>query len=155
MPKPRPSSSATPAAVERSVGQLLNDAVRLLRRDFYERAGGLNLTPALARLLYHVNREGNASQVELASKLEISPVTLGRMVDRLVRLRYVRREPDGVDRRVFRVVVDTAGQALVGRMAALSAQTEARALRGISRDERRRLFDQIARICRNLHDEGD
>lgn len=151
MPKPR---RAKPASVELSLGQLLNDAVRLLRRDFYSRAAGLNLTPALARLLYYVNRERNASQVELAAKLEISPVTLGRMVDRLVRSRYVRREPDAVDRRVFRVVVDVAGEPLVGRMAGLSAQTESRALRGLSREDRRRLAEQLALICRNLQHDG-
>ena len=54
----RRAKSAAPRDLQ--LGQLLNDAVRLLRRDFYQRAKGLNLTPALARLLYYVNREAGS-----------------------------------------------------------------------------------------------
>ena len=69
----KPARSA--AARQQEIGPLLSDAVRLLRKDFYQRAKGLNLTPALARLMYYVNREAGSSQVELAAKLEITPVT--------------------------------------------------------------------------------
>jgi MarR family transcriptional regulator for hemolysin len=144
----RPTKSAVARGHE--LGQLLNDAVRLLRRDFYQRAKGLNLTPALARLLYCVNREAGSSQVELAAKLEITPVTLGRMIDRLVKFRYVRREPDSMDRRVFRVFVDRAGEPLLGRMSELSRETEQRATRGLSRKDQAELARQVALICDNL-----
>lgn len=144
----RPTKSAVARGHE--LGQLLNDAVRLLRRDFYQRAKGLNLTPALARLLYYVNREAGSSQVELAAKLEITPVTLGRMIDRLVKFRYVRREPDSMDRRVFRVFVDRAGEPLLGRMSELSRETEQRATRGLSRKDQAELARQVALICDNL-----
>ena len=144
----KPARSA--AARQQEIGPLLSDAVRLLRKDFYQRAKGLNLTPALARLMYYVNREAGSSQVELAAKLEITPVTLGRMIDRLVKFRYVRREPDSVDRRVFRVFVDSAGEPLLGRMAELSRETEQRAARGLSRRDRAELARQLALICDNL-----
>lgn len=144
----RPTKSTVARGHE--LGHLLNDAVRLLRRDFYQRAKGLNLTPALARLLYYVNREAGSSQVELAAQLEITPVTLGRMIDRLVKFRYVRREPDSVDRRVFRVFVDRAGEPLLGRMAELSRETELRATRGLSKKDQADLARQVALICDNL-----
>jgi DNA-binding MarR family transcriptional regulator len=141
------------ASLERSFAELLVDAVRLLRRDFYERAEGLNLTPALARVLFFVNRDPGSRQADLAASLEVSPVTLGRMIDRLVEQKYVRRVADPADRRAFRVYVDRAGEPLVGRLIELGAQTTARATRGLSQREYLKLERQLALICRNLSHE--
>jgi MarR family transcriptional regulator for hemolysin len=138
---------------ERALGYLLVDAVRLLRRDFRERSKGLKLTPALARLLFNVHKVPGSRQAELASRLEVTPVTLGRMLDRLAKQRYVRRVPDASDRRAFRVYVDRAGEPLVGRMDQLAALTTARALRGLAASEQATLMRQLRRICDNLSGE--
>lgn len=130
--------------------ELLTDAVRLLRRDFYARAHGLKLTPALARLLFHIDRHSGCAQVELAARIEVTPVTLGRMIDRLVKCGYVRRMPDPTDRRIARVFVDQGGKPLVVKLAALGELTSARALNGIGRNERAALARQLRRICSNL-----
>lgn len=135
---------------ERPLGELLADAMRLLRRDFYARAQGLNLTPALARLLLFVNRAPGSRQAELAAAMEITPVTLGRMIDRLVERRYLRRVPDPADRRAFRVHVDRAGEPLVAQLHALGARTAARAMHGISKGEYAILVRHLTRIIRNL-----
>ena len=137
---------------DRSLGYLLVDAVRLLRRDFRARSTGMRLTPALAKLLFYVHREPGSRQTELAARLEVSPVTLGRMVDRLAERRYVRRAPDPADRRALRVYIDRAGEPLVGRMDRQSAATTARALRGFSSAEQAALIRQLTRICSNLSD---
>lgn len=134
------------------LGELLSDAVRLLRRDFYQRTPGLKLTPALARLLFFVNREAGSSQVDLAARLEVTAVTLGRMIDRLERSGYVRRAADPEDRRVLRIFVDKAGEPLVLRMARLRILTEARATRGISKQEQAALAQYLLRVRRNLTD---
>ena len=137
---------------DRALGYLLVDAVRLLRRDFRARSKGMRLTPALAKLLFYVHREPGSRQTELAHRLEVTPVTLGRMVDRLAERRYVRRVPDPADRRALRVYIDRAGVPLVGRMDRQSAETTARALRGISPAEQAALIRQLTRICSNLSD---
>jgi len=139
---------------ERALAYLLVDAVRLLRRDFWARSKGQKLTPALARLLFTVHKFPGSRQAELASRLEVTPVTLGRMLDRLVRQRYVRRRADDSDRRAFRVYVDRAGEPLVGKMDALAALTSARATRGLSDSDQASLLRQLERICANLSDEG-
>lgn len=139
--------------VDLQLGPLLADAVRLLRRDFYRRAQGLKLTPALGRLLFYIARHPNSSQVELAARLEVTPVTLSRMVDRLVRSKYVRRLADAHDRRVYRLVLDSAGEPLIGRMTQFSVETTARALRGLSRPQQKTLAAQLAILCRNLADD--
>ena len=143
-----------PAARDQVLGQLLTDAVRLLRRDFHQRAHGLNLTPALARLLFNVHREPGATQVELAARLEVTPVTLSRMLDRLGKFKYVRRVADPADRRIFRVYVDSDGEPLVVRMAVLSAQTTHKAMTGISKAEQAALERLLATLCGNLASAG-
>ena len=137
-------------APERALGYLLVDAVRLLRRDFRERSKGLRLTPALAKLLFYVHRNPGSRQADLAARLEVTAVTLGRMVDRLVERRYVKRMPDAEDRRALRVFVDRAGEPLVERMDEQSAATTARAMRGLSSREQAQLMRQLRHICSNL-----
>jgi DNA-binding MarR family transcriptional regulator len=140
-------SDALPAP---PLGYLLVDAVRLMRRDFRARTAGLRLTPALARLLFYVNRAPGARQVALAAYLEVTPVTLGRMIDRLVARGYVRRRADAADRRAVRVYVARAGEPLIARMNEVGALITARALRGLSRAERTQLLRLLARLCANL-----
>ena len=137
---------------ERTLGYLLADTLRLLRQDFAARARGLDLTPALARLLFQVDREPGACQAELAARLEVTPATLGRMVDRLVARGYLRRSADAGDRRAFRVHLDQAGEAVLGELVRIRLQTEGRATLGFSAEDRARLTEQLARLCDNLTD---
>lgn len=141
---------ATEHPPELALGYLLADAVRLMRRDFWMRTQGLKLTPALARLLFTVHKAPGSRQAELAGRLEVTPVTLGRMLDRLAKSRYVRRAADAEDRRAFRVYVDRAGLPLVSRMERLAHQTAGRALKGLSAAERAALMHQLETICSNL-----
>jgi DNA-binding MarR family transcriptional regulator len=137
----------------RAIGYLLADAVRLLRRDFRERSGGLKLTPALARLLFYVHRDPGLCQSDLATRLDITTVTLGRMVDRLVERGYVSRELDPGDRRMFRVYVAKSGMPLVVQMEKVGALTAERAMFGLTRRQKATLVTHLARICHNLTDQ--
>jgi MarR family transcriptional regulator, transcriptional regulator for hemolysin len=148
------SAALSKSAPERSLGYLLVDAVRLMRKDFYDRSKGLKLTPALARLLYYVHRAPGSRQAELAARLEVTPVTLSRMLDRLAQRGYVRRAADSADRRAFRVFVDRAGEPLVGRMDQIVALTAARATRGLSERDRAALLRQLQRVVDNLSGAG-
>ena len=129
---------------------LLADVVRLMRRDFRARATGLGLTPALSRLLFYVAREPGSRQAELAGVLDVTPVTLGRMVDRLAAKGYVRRRPDPADRRAFRVYVAARGAPLLARMAQIATLTSERATRGLQRREQRLLYEALLQLRSNL-----
>jgi MarR family transcriptional regulator, transcriptional regulator for hemolysin len=133
-----------------SLGYLLADVLRLLRRDFHTRASGLRLTPALARLLYYVHRQPGARQSELAALLDVTPVTLGRMIDRLVKHGYARRRADRADRRAVRVHLAPGGTPLVAQMTRIGELTTARATRGLTRRERRQLLELLGRLRANL-----
>ena len=135
---------------EPSLGYAFADLLRLLRRDFYSRASGFGLTPALARVLFHVHRAPGSRQTDLAARLEVTPVTLGRMIDRLVDRGYVRRDQDAADRRAVRVYVAPRGEPLVARMAQIAEGTKARALQGIGPRQRRTLYSLLSRVAENL-----
>ncbi len=133
---------------------LLVDVVRLMRRDFRARATGLGLTPALSRLLFYVAREPGSRQADLAAVLDVTPVTLGRMVDKLASRGYVRRSPDPDDRRALRVYVAARGEPLLARMAQIAALTSERAMHGLSATARRQLQGSLATLRTNLSAEG-
>lgn len=121
-----------------------------MRRDFLARAASLRLTPALARLLYYVEREPGQHQTVLAARLEVTPATLGRMVDRLVERGYLRRVADADDRRAFRVFLDRAAGPTAEQIVRLGRETETRALTGLSATERAQLRALLGRVHDNL-----
>jgi len=111
---------------------------------------GLRLTPPLARLLFSVHRAPGSQQSDLAARLDVTPATLGRMIDRLVKLKYVKRVPRSDDRRAVSVYVDKAGEPLVLQMENVVALSAARATRGMSERERATLVRLLARVGANF-----
>ena len=141
-----------PGGREASLGYLVSDTLRLMRRDFARRAVGLKLTPALARLLFQVDRAPGARQADLAGRLEVTPVTLGRMLDRLVARGYVTRVADAGDRRAQRVYLAPPGEALMGQLELVRRETEARATAGLEADAITALCALLRRVQANLID---
>jgi len=131
-------------------GFLMADVLRLLRADFAARARGMPLTPALHRLLIYIYREPGCRQVELAELLNITPVTVGRMIDRLEKQQLVRRESYPDDRRASRVVVDEGAKALLTRLEAMAEQTREWAFNGLTEPQRDEFLAVLARIRDNL-----
>jgi DNA-binding MarR family transcriptional regulator len=70
-------------------------------------------------------------QIELADMLDIEPITLSRIVDRLEEARLVERVPDPADRRAWRLHVTARGQPLVEKLRALAEEMTAEAFAGI------------------------
>lgn len=141
--------------LERSIPQLgftLRDALRLLQADFTRRAAeqGLRLTPTLHRVLFRVHREPGLRQVELAEALEVTPVTLGRMIDRLEQRGLVRRTRHPQDRRAIRLFLDRRGKRLMIQLAEIAWLTEERALQGFSARERSALRALLGRVRGNM-----
>ncbi len=84
---------------ERSFGFLLYDSARLLRRDFDRRARAIGLTRAQWSVLSHLVRYGGVNQAALADLMEIQPITLVRLLDRLEEAGWIVRQADPNDRR--------------------------------------------------------
>lgn len=150
---PRPTR-ARGAGVTRpttdALGFVITDIVRLMRADFTDRTRDIPLTPALHRLLFRVARQPGCRQVELASWLDVTPVTVGRMIDRLERQGLVRREREPGDRRVSRVYIAAGASTLLEQLNSRAEETRERAVRGMSAPERRTLLAALEKLRDNL-----
>lgn len=138
------------ATHEHSLGFALSELVRLMRRDFLARNPVHSLTPELWRLLYCLDRDEGCRQTDLAAVLDVTPVTLGRMLDQVVKRGLVKRVPDPVDRRATRVFVTRKAARPIARMHELVDGTRKRAMRGLSTAEHDQFWRLLARIRENL-----
>ena len=82
---------------------LLHDVARLLRVDADKRARAHDMTRAQWGILIWLERQPGISQKELAELLEVEPITVARLIDRLETRGMVERRPDPKDRRIWRL----------------------------------------------------
>src|ERR1700761_9448213 len=87
---------------------LLHDVARLLRVDADKRARAHDMTRAQWGILIWLERQPGISQKELAELLEVEPITVARLIDRLETRGMVERRPDPRDRRIWRLHLQPA-----------------------------------------------
>ena len=132
------------------LGLLLHDAARAVRRAFEERSAAFGLSSAQWRLLVHVCKLGSAPQSRFADLLEIEPISVSRLLDRMQAQAWVTRTTDPHDRRV-RLVLPTpkALQAFV-HIKTIADDVYVQALAGMSEDQKRCLTLGLSGIIANL-----
>lgn len=89
--------------VHRDLLFLLHDVARLLRVDADKRARQHGMTRAQWAILIWLERQPGLSQKELSEILEVEPITVARLIDRLEARGMVERRPDPRDRRIWRL----------------------------------------------------
>ena len=90
---------------QRDLMFLLHDVARLIRIDADKRARAHGMTRAQWGILIWLERQPGLSQKELAEILEVEPITVARLIDRLEARGMVERRPDPKDRRIWRLHV--------------------------------------------------
>jgi MarR family transcriptional regulator, transcriptional regulator for hemolysin len=143
-------TNATKFDPDRSPGVLMTDIARLLRRNFDRRLQSLGLTQAQWRAIVHVSRTEGMSQVALAECLEIQPITVGRLIDRMEAAGWIERRGHPSDRRAVQLYLTAKCQPIIEEIHARAADTMADAFDGISASTQRLLFEQLQRIKQNL-----
>jgi DNA-binding MarR family transcriptional regulator len=136
----------------RTLGFLLHDAARLLRKRFEQkaRAHGSNLTRAQWSVLAHLNRQEGVNQATLADTLDVEPITVARLVDKLEQLGLVERRADPTDRRVRRLYLQPAAEPLLAEMREIGAAAREEAMRGLSPEQREQLIEMLLTVKTNL-----
>jgi DNA-binding MarR family transcriptional regulator len=89
-------------------------------------------------------------QTELAEQMEMQPITLTRLIDKLCENDWIERRGDASDRRVNRLYLLKAGRALLGRLSGLRSELTATALDGINPADAHRLLAQLEQIKENV-----
>ena len=126
------------------------DNSRMLRRLFDERVRDLGLTAAQARLLLSLERTPGQNQAFYADRLEIEPITLTRIADRMEEAGWVERHPDPTDRRVRLLQLTAKSHEVVTELRSIVDRMSDEVLRGLTRDERATLAQLLDRIGDNL-----
>src|SRR3982751_6099000 len=109
----------------------IGETAHALRRAFDRRAVGLGVTRAQWKVLFKLTRTPELRQIELADMLEIEPITLTRIIDRLEEAGLVERARDPADRRAWRLHVTAKAQPLIEKLHLLADEMIADAFSGI------------------------
>lgn len=128
----------------------ISETARMIRRAYDRRAASLGVTSAQWRVLLSLEREGNLRQVELADRLDVEPITLCRILDRLGDAGLVERHADPADRRAWRLALtDKAGPILNG-LHALATDLRAEAFEGLESSQMEMIRTGLAQIRDNV-----
>jgi MarR family transcriptional regulator for hemolysin len=90
----------------------LVESSRLLRNYIDHRAKARGTTRAQWIVLFRLREQEGLSQVDLADVLELQPISLVRLLDRLVEHGLVERRSDPRDRRANRLFLTASGRQL-------------------------------------------
>jgi DNA-binding MarR family transcriptional regulator len=133
-----------------SVGFLINDTARLYRRTLDGNIRDLGMTSLQWRTVARLRREPGMRQSELADLLEVEPITLSRMIDRLADAGMVCRKPDPNDRRAWNLYLTDKTDGLIRQLEIEAKRVEDRALGGLNEAERAQLAGLVERVRANL-----
>jgi DNA-binding MarR family transcriptional regulator len=137
-------------ATDSTFAYLMQDVTRHLRTHFDRRATQFKLTRAQWRALKTIRRSEGLSQAELADFLDMQPIPVGRVIDRLEKTGYIERRADPGDRRRWRLYLTPKAHAVVAEMEIIAGGLRDDALRGIQRTDFETLLRVLAQIKDNL-----
>jgi len=139
-----------PPNPRREFAFVLNDVARLLRTYADQRARRLGITRAQWAVMARLEHAEGLKQSELAEILDLQPITLTRLVDRLCDNGWIERRGDDTDRRVNRLYLRKAARLLLGKLSGLRSELTATALDGINPADAHRLLAQLETIKENV-----
>jgi DNA-binding MarR family transcriptional regulator len=150
--EPRAAGRPHPAALQPNVGALMHDVARLMRRRFERRARqtGLAITRQQAHALLSIARNEGLSQAAIATMLDIEPIALVRLLDRLHEEGLVERRLHPTDRRVRTLWLTSLGWTMVDRILAINAQIRDEACAGLAPAAREALLRALDHMKANL-----
>ncbi len=144
MPYTKPLSPAKEFAFS------LNDVARLLRTYSNQRARAVNMTRAQWAVLARLQRSQGVKQSELADALDLAPISLARLIDKLADLGLVERRDDATDRRANRLYLTDKATPLLEKLGALGEDVMGRALAGVDATSIAEMNKNMSRIKANL-----
>jgi MarR family transcriptional regulator for hemolysin len=139
-----------PRNPRREFAFLLNDVARLLRTYADQRARQFGMTRAQWAVLVRLELNEGLKQSELAELLDLQPITLTRLVDRLCTNGLIERRPDPSDRRAKRLYLTAAARPLMDRLAALGGDMMETVLEGFDTQTIESMIGNFVRTRDNL-----
>jgi MarR family transcriptional regulator, transcriptional regulator for hemolysin len=135
-------------------GLVLHDVARLLRRRYEQRLRatgiGLGLTRSQCAVLVNLARHQGINQTCLAQVLDIEPISLVRLLDRLQEAGLVDRKPDPKDRRAYIPELTVKAKPILDQIYGLAQSVYDEAQAGLSKAETTRFLGELQTIKANL-----
>lgn len=133
-------------------GYTVADITRLLRRVFDRRSAHLGLTRAQWRALSRLERAQGATQAELAEDLDLEPIAVGRVVDRLEAAGFIERRADPDDRRCWRLFLATKSKGVMAEMKKIAGSMQDDVLAGLEAEEFAVAMKVLSRVKDTLNE---
>ena len=132
---------------------LLHDVARLMRVDADKRARQHGMTRAQWGILIWLERQPGISQKELSERLEVEPITVARLIDRLEARGMVERRPDPKDRRIWRLHLRPPAHAVLREIDKQRAEMSRMVSDGIEEETLDVMIEALQRMkCTLTHD---
>ncbi len=136
--------------IEREVAFNINDVARLLKTYADQRARDFGMTRAQWAVLARVERSEGLKQCELADTLDLQPITLTRLIDRLCDGGLIERRSDPDDRRAKRLYLTPAARPVLDGLTRLGQDIMATVLAGIEPAAVEQLLAHLLTLKTNL-----
>ena len=133
-----------------TLGFLLHDVARLLKKRLEQHSRGSGLTRSQWQILACLAHNEGINQKGLAELLDIEPITLGRIVDKLEALRLIKRNPHPTDRRRWLLHLMPAARNRLQQTGEYGDVTRREALAGVSEEDRQHLLRTLQALKENL-----
>lgn len=139
-----------PRSLNREFAFIINDVARMLRTYADYKASQFGITRAQWVVLVRLDRFEGMKQSELAEMLDLQPITLTRLLDRLCDSGLIERRSDPNDRRAKRLFLTPAARPLLEQLGQLGETLMATALEGVEREKIEQMVAQLATVKENL-----
>jgi MarR family transcriptional regulator for hemolysin len=139
-----------PRSLNREFAFIINDVARMLRTYADYKGAQYGVTRAQWAVLARLDRFEGLKQSELAEMLDLQPISLTRLLDRLSESGLIERRSDPNDRRAKRLFLTPAARPLLERLGELGEDMMGEALKGVSREGVEQIVSQLAIVKENL-----
>jgi MarR family transcriptional regulator for hemolysin len=139
-----------PRTLNREFAFTVNDVARMLRTYADHKARQFGMTRAQWAVLARLDRFEGLKQSELAEMLDLQPISLTRLLDRLCDSGLIERRADPNDRRAKRLFLTPAARPLLERLGDLGEEMMTTALAGVARESAEQIVAQLAIVKENL-----
>lgn len=133
-----------------SIGLQLIDTARILRKRFEQNCRGTGLTRAQWQVLSKLYYYEGMTQGALAEHLEVEPITIGRIIDKLEQAGMLERRAHPTDRRAWQLYLLPAAHPVLEILKDVAAETRAELLAGMTETETGVAIGLLARMKENL-----
>jgi MarR family transcriptional regulator, transcriptional regulator for hemolysin len=139
-----------PLPAKREIAFTIMDVARMLKTYADQRARQFGISRAQWAVLVRIDRTEGLKQSELAEILDLQPISLTRLLDRLADNGLIERRADPNDRRANRLFLKPAARPLLEQLAELGTDMMATVLEGLDAKSNERLLRDLVLMKDNL-----